>query len=147
MAFRYPDQWLFRHKSVMVYVWTVLVVLILFIPAWPSGFLSVAPFFSTVTISLTTRATLLLALGTFSLAYAALVQAVSTERARRYQISTGLELHAAVSPASIGTPMAARDLAVFHPPAGSISLYLANHGPGAACRLRVRYALGLLTIN
>jgi hypothetical protein len=33
--------------------------------------------------------------------------------------------------------------ALYRPPAGSITPYIANHGPGAAYRLRVRYAAGL----
>jgi hypothetical protein len=127
----------------MVYLWGVFVIAILLTPAWPIGFQTAAPFVSTVPVSLAIRATLLLALGTFALAYAALIQAVSMERDRRHRVSPGLEVNAAVSPASVGTPMPAKERAVYSPPGGSIAPYLANHGPGIAYHLRVRFAIGL----
>jgi hypothetical protein len=144
-ALRHPDDWLFDHRWLMVWVWLVLVLIILFVPAIPYGLQQSSPYVRTTPATVADRATLLLALGTFALANAALLQAVSSERSRRYQMTPGLELWAAVSDASIGTPMNAGDAAVFRPPAGSIVPYVANHGPGAVFRSQVRYAAGITT--
>lgn len=127
----------------MVWVWVILVLLILFVPAIPYGLRSAYPYFRTTPATVTDRATLLLALGTFALANAALLQAVSSERARRYQMTPGAELLAAVSDASVGIPMGAGDRAVYRPPAGSLAPYVTNHGPGVILQSQVRFAVGL----
>jgi hypothetical protein len=141
--FRHPDDWLFDNRWVMVWVWLALVLVILLVPAVPSGLRASSPYVQSALPTVTDRATLLLALGTFALANAALLQAVSAERSRRFQMTPGLEVRAAVSAASVGIPMPAGAEAAYLPPAGSITPYLTNHGPGAAVGMRVRYAVGL----
>jgi hypothetical protein len=126
----------------MVYVALAVGLFVLLTPSWPTGVTLTPPSITSVGVDLAERATLLLAIGTFALGYAALVQAISTERARLYRQAPGLEWRPELQGGVLtrGAPDAMLVPGVGPAP----RLELRNHGPGTATNLRVRYAIGLV---